>query len=109
MPIVFFIRTSRHLRVKSLVGVGAALGLALLAAGCGGTVARMPLVGEPAHIPPAPEVQPAYPPVGVSTSTRTGKPMTAAERAKVEASIARDRAQAAAERRKKIQKQDAPE
>jgi hypothetical protein len=35
--------------------------------------------------------------------------MTPAERAKVEASIARDRAKAAAERRKKIQKKDAPE
>jgi hypothetical protein len=109
MPIMSILRTYRRRPVKSVAVAAVVGGLALAMTGCGATVGRLPGVGEPTHVPAAQGVQPEYPSVAGPANPRQGKPMTAAERAKVEASIARDRAKAAAERRKKIQKKDAPE
>lgn len=89
-------------RVSALVLLGAALPLS----GCGSSVSQLPGVGLPEGMPRAPENPPAIPPVGERRGDRTGKPMTAAERAKLEAELAAARTQAAEEKRQEIQRPD---
>jgi hypothetical protein len=79
----------------------------LLLSGCGGSLGRMPLIGEPAGTPPPPDVRPEYPSVGSPRGgSRDGRPMSAAERAKLEAELGAARTGAAEERRKKITEPD---
>jgi hypothetical protein len=87
---------------RCLTGAAAALAAAVLLSGCGSTLATMPLIGEPAKTPPAPAVRPDYPNIGVKPSDRPDKPMTAAERQKVEAELNAARTQGADEKRKQI-------
>jgi hypothetical protein len=80
--------------------------------GCASTIADLPVVGLPAGTPARPQQQPAYPAVHDMPVTRETKPLTEAERKKLEAELAasRDRqvkaindanaAEAAAEARK---------
>lgn len=78
-----------------------ALALAACAGGCGATIGQLPLVGEPANVPPPPEVAPAYPAVGMRPE-RSLKAMTAQERAKLEADLMAARTRAAQEKREQI-------
>jgi hypothetical protein len=76
-------------------------------AGCGSTLGGMPLIGEPEEVPSAPAHRPAFPNVMESGSTRTTKPMTPEERAKLEADLATARSNAAPEMRQHINEGDA--
>jgi hypothetical protein len=71
--------------------------------GCASAFRDKPLIGEPAEaLRNAPPSRPPYPSVGVTPESTT-KPMTAQERAKLEADLVDRRAKAADERRKQIQ------
>lgn len=71
--------------------------------GCAAAFRDKPLIGEPAEaVRTAPAARPPYPSVGVTPESTT-KPMTAQERAKLEAELVDRRAKAADERRKQIQ------
>ncbi len=78
----------------------------LLLSACGSTVSQLPGVGLPEGAPAAPASAPETPPVGVARGQRTGKPMTAAERAKLEAELAAARTRAADQRREQIRRTD---
>jgi hypothetical protein len=68
--------------------IGLALALAGGMAGCTSFVSDLPVVGEPAHIPKAPEAPPAFPAVHDMPPARDTKPLTAEERKKLEAELA---------------------
>jgi hypothetical protein len=106
MQIVSNRKTAPRLPVRVRRARAVLLGLAFALAGCGSTVSQLPVVGLPEGMPPAPESAPATPPVGVSRGERTGKPLTAEERAKLESELAAARTGAAANRRKQIQRSD---
>lgn len=74
-----------------------------LLAGCGSTVGGMPVVGEPEQARTAPRVAAPIPNVYRATASRTGQPMSAQERAKVEAELVNARDHAAETRRRQIQ------
>ncbi len=82
-----------------------AAGMGLLA-GCGATLSRVPLIGEPEDAPRSAGAPVEFPDVGAKVGPEQ-KPMTAEERAKLqqELTLARDRA--AAERRQRIQEESA--
>jgi hypothetical protein len=71
-------------------------------AGCGSTIASMPLIGEPDIAQNRPAVQPEYRPVFGKPVEPENKPMTAAERDKLQAELAAEREGAADAKRKKI-------
>jgi hypothetical protein len=78
------------------------LAAAAILSGCGATLSRAPLLGEPEDAPRAPAEPVEFPNVGVS-GAKASKPMSPEERAKLqqELLIARDRS--AAERRQRIE------
>jgi hypothetical protein len=74
---------------------------------CGSTIASLPLVGEPAESQASrPAATPAYPDAFAKTGT-DAKPMTPAERAKLEAELTAARDQSAAQRREEISRPNA--
>jgi hypothetical protein len=105
-PSMSDMRRSRPACGRRRAAVAAGLALALAAAGglsaCGSTFGGMPLIGEPEETPPAPAHRAAFPNVLESGSTRTTKPMTAEERAKLEADLVAARTNAAQEMRQRI-------
>lgn len=80
----------------------AVLGMGLGLGGCGSTMSQMPGIGVPPEVPRAPEYAPATPPVGLQAPSRPDKPMSAAERAKLEAELTAARTHAAERKRKEI-------
>jgi hypothetical protein len=62
----------------------------------------MPLIGEPDRVPARTQSTADYPSVGESPSGRTTKPMTAEERAKLEADLVTARTKAAQDMRGQI-------
>jgi hypothetical protein len=86
---------------RTIVGF-AAIALAAALCACGPTIANMPLIGEPSRTPARPDVRPDFPAVSEPMTHRTTTPLTAAERAKVEADLIKDRTQAAQEMRQQI-------
>jgi hypothetical protein len=89
----------RRLRIG---GVALACLGAVALSGCGSTWSGMPLIGEPEQTPPAPKVTADFPNVAESGSTRTTKPLTPEERAKVEAELVTARTKAAQDMRQQI-------
>jgi hypothetical protein len=65
-------------------------------------IGSMPLIGEPDNTPKPPETRPTTPNVLDSGSTRTTKPLTPEERAKLEADLAKARTEAAQDMRQQI-------
>ncbi len=92
----------RKRRARGAIAV--ALALAALAAlpGCGATLSRAPLLGEPEDAPRAPAEPAEFPNVGAKVGPEH-KPMTAEERARLQHELAVARDQAAAEKRRRIQ------
>jgi len=68
--------------------MGLAFALAGGIAGCTSFLSDLPVVGEPANIPPRPETPTAFPAVHDMPPARDTKPMTAEERKKLEAELA---------------------
>lgn len=73
---------------RRLAAIGLTLGLAGGTAGCTSFVSDLPVVGEPAHIPPRPETPPAFPAVHDMPPARDTKPLTADQRKSLEAELA---------------------
>jgi hypothetical protein len=66
--------------------------------GCAQQLAKLPYVGESANVPPPPAKSASFPNVYEQpANTRTGKPMTKEESAKLEAELAARRARQAQE------------
>jgi len=86
-----------------LAATAIVLASAGMLAGCGSFIGGLPVVGEPAGTPRAPAVQPDFPSVGVKPSQPAEKPMTAAERQKVETDLKAASTLAADEKRAMIQ------
>lgn len=83
------------------------LACAVALSGCGSTIGKLPLIGEPKGTPPAPDVTPAAPSIGARPQ-RAEKPMTAAELQKAQADLNTARTQGPDERRKQIKEPDKP-
>ena len=77
-------------------------------AGCGSTLASMPLIGEPKNAPPRPEGEQTYPVPFVATAKPAEEKMSAAERDKLKADLIAARDGAAAHRRSEIGQADPP-
>jgi hypothetical protein len=84
----------------------AALAAALVLGGCGSTIAKMPLIGEPDIAQNRPAVQPEFQPVFRPTEPGK-KPMTPAERDKLQAELAAQRESAANAKREEINRSSA--
>ena len=92
--------TRRGLGRAMLAAAAIAGGMVLSA--CGSTLSSLPVIGEPAIVPPAPAVTPDSPIVGSKPPEPPEKPMTQAERAKVEAELNEARTGAATKMREQI-------
>jgi hypothetical protein len=94
--------SARRMVLRSMAAAGL-VALAPALAGCGSTFSQMPVIGVPEGMPRAPETAPSTPSIA-GPRARGDKPMTAAERAKMEAELVAKGAQAAEERRQQIQR-----
>lgn len=79
-----------------------AVASALALGGCGSTLAKMPLMGEPDIAQNRPAVQPDYQPVFGKPAASDKKAMTPAERDKLQAQLAAQRDSAANAKREEI-------
>jgi hypothetical protein len=98
-------RSARRLGFRLVAAMGLIAGATTLA-GCGAMFASLPGIGEPAEAQNRPAVQPPTPNVYQPSAESNGGPMTANERAKVEADLRTARDRAAAERREQINSPD---
>jgi hypothetical protein len=92
---------------RRLAVTAIALAGALALSGCGSTIGKLPLIGEPKGAPPAPDVTPATPSIGARPQ-RPDKALTPAELQKAQAELNTARTQGPDERRKKIKEPASP-
>jgi hypothetical protein len=78
-------------------GVAMVLAATIAASGCTSTLSNLPVVGEPDHLPKRPDNAGEFPAVHDMPTPRDTKPLTEAERQKLEAELAaaRDQQEAA--------------
>lgn len=79
-------------RTPRLAAVVAALALAASVAGCGSMIADLPTVGLPAGVPERPANPGAFPDVHDNATVRDEEPLSAADRARIEAELVAARA-----------------
>lgn len=90
--------------VRAAFAAALACAAALALSGCGATLSRAPLLGEPEDAPRAPAEPAEFPNVGAKVGPEH-KPMTVEEQARLQHELAVARDQAAAEKRRRIQEE----